>query len=75
MRAIKDFLINIGGGIVTGSGMSGFIGHTMGGGAALAINPLLLLMGAVIGGAWVCMLRSTFASYSREPLYVIVDNG
>lgn len=39
MRAIKDFLINIGGGILTGCGISGFIGHAMGVGAALAINP------------------------------------
>lgn len=75
MRAIKDFFINIGGGILTGCGISGFIGHTMGVGAALAINPLLLFMGAVVGGAWVCILRSTFVSYSREPLYVIVDNS
>ncbi len=75
MRAIKNFLINIGGGIATGCGISGFIGHAMGVGAALAINPLLLLTGAVVGGAWVCILRSTFAAYSREPLYLIVDNG
>ena len=46
----------------------------MGVGAALAINPLLLLTGAVVGGAWVCILRSTFASYSREPLYLVIDN-
>ena len=39
MRAIKNFLINIGGGIATGCGISGFIGHAMGVGAALAINP------------------------------------
>lgn len=58
MRAIKDFLINIGGGILTGCSISGFIGHMMGVGAALAINPLLLLTGAVVGGAWVCILRS-----------------
>ena len=75
MRAIKDFLINIGGGIATGCGISGFIGQMMGVGAALAINPLLLLMGAVVGGAWVCILRSTFAKYSTEPLYLIIDNG
>jgi hypothetical protein len=46
----------------------------MGVGAALAINPLLLLMGAIVGGAWVCILRSTFACYSKEPLYLVIDN-
>ncbi|WP_414620830.1 hypothetical protein [Calothrix sp. CCY 0018] len=75
MRAIKDFLVNVGGGIATGCGISGFIGQMMGVGATLALNPLLLLMGAVVGGAWVCILRSSFAKYSAEPLYVIVDNG
>ena len=74
MRAIKDFLINIGGGILTGCGISGFIGHIMGIGATLALNPLLLLFGAIFGGAWVCILRSTFASYSKEPLYLVIDN-
>ncbi|MGB3640716.1 MAG: hypothetical protein WBA39_24540 [Rivularia sp. (in: cyanobacteria)] len=58
MRAIKDFLVNVGGGIATGCGISGFIGQMMGVGAALAFNPLLLLIGAVVGGAWVCILRS-----------------
>ena len=48
MRAIKDFFINIGGGILTGCGISGFIGHAMGVGAALVINPLLLLMGRLL---------------------------
>ncbi|NJN13153.1 MAG: hypothetical protein HC815_36630 [Richelia sp. RM1_1_1] len=75
MRAVKDFLINVGGGIATGCGISGFIGNAMGVGVALAFNPLLLLMGAVVGGAWVCILRSTFAKYSTEPLYLIIDNG
>ncbi|MEO1433543.1 MAG: hypothetical protein AAFV71_31685 [Cyanobacteria bacterium J06633_8] len=74
MRAIKDFSINIGGGILTGCGISGFIGHIMGIGATLALNPLLLLFGAIFGGAWVCILRSTFASYSKEPLYLVIDN-
>ena len=49
MRAMKDFLINISGGILTGCGISGFIGHMMGIGAALALNPLLLLFGAIFG--------------------------
>ena len=75
MRAIKDFSINIGGGILTGCGISGFIGHIMGVGATLALNPLLLLLGALFGGAWVCILRSTFASYSRKPLYLVINNG
>lgn len=74
MRAIKDFFINVGGGIATGCGISGFVGQMMGVGATLAFNPLLLLIGAVVGGAWVCILRSSLASYSKEPLYVIVDN-
>lgn len=75
MRAIKDFLVNIGGGIATGCGISGFIGQMMGVGVTLAFNPLLLLMGAVVGGAWVCILRSSFAKYSVEPLYLVIDNG
>jgi len=75
MRAVKDFLVNISGGIATGCGISGFIGQMMGVGAALALNPLLLLMGAVVGGAWVCILRSAAAKYSTEPLYLVIDNG
>ena len=75
MRAISDFLINVGGGILTGCGISGFIGQMMGVGATLAFNPLLLLLGAVVGGAWVCILRSSIANYSREPLYLVIDNG
>lgn len=75
MRAVKDFLINIGGGILTGCGISGFIGQMMGVGATLAFNPLLLLLGAVVGGAWVCILRSSIENYSREPLYLVIDNG
>ncbi len=75
MRAVKDFLINIGGGIATGCSISGFIGHLMGVGATLAFNPLLLLLGAVVGGTWVTIVRSAAAAYSREALYLIVDNS
>ena len=71
MTSAVDFLTNAAGGILMNLGVSGMVGQLMGVGATLALNPLLLLTGVIIGGAGVTLIRSV----NRRPkLYLIVDN-
>nr|WP_166481725.1 hypothetical protein [Scytonema sp. UIC 10036] len=51
--------------------MSGMVGQLMGVGASLALHPVLLLTGIVVGGAGIAMARQI---NKRPCLYVIVDN-
>lgn len=50
MSAAFDFLINTAGGLLMNLGVSGMVGQLMGVGATLALHPLLLLTGIVVGG-------------------------
>ncbi|KYC34564.1 hypothetical protein WA1_51150 [Scytonema hofmannii PCC 7110] len=71
MSAAFDFLINTAGGLLMNLGVSGMVGQLMGVGASLALHPLLLLTGIVVGGAGIAMARQI---NKRSRLYLIVDN-
>lgn len=71
MSAAFDFLINTAGGLLMNLGVSGMVGQLMGVGATLALHPLLLLTGIVVGGAGIAMARQI---NKRSQLYLVVDN-
>ncbi len=58
MSAAFDFLVNTAGGLLMNLGVSGMVGQLLGVGATLALHPLLLLTGIVVGGAGIAMARS-----------------
>ena len=71
MQAAVDFLVNVSGGLLMNLGVSGMVGQLMGLGATLALHPLLLLTGIVVGGAGIavaCQLNK------RPRLHLIVNN-
>jgi hypothetical protein len=71
MNAAFDFLVNIAGGLLMNFGVSGMVGQLMGVGATLALHPLLLLTGIVIGGMGIAVAREL---NKRPQLHLIVDN-
>lgn len=71
MNAAFDFLVNTAGGLLMNLGVSGMVGQLMGVGASLALHPLLLLTGVVVGGAGIAIAREL---NKRPHLYLIVDN-
>jgi hypothetical protein len=71
MNAAFDFLINTAGGLLMNLGVSGMVGQLMGVGAALALHPLLLLTGIVVGGAGIAFARQL---NKRPRLRLIVNN-
>jgi hypothetical protein len=71
MSAAFDFLINTAGGLLMNLGVSGMVGQVMGVGAALALHPLLLLTGIVVGGAGIAVARQL---NKRPRLRLIVNN-
>jgi hypothetical protein len=71
MNAAFDFLVNTTGGLLMNLGVSGMVGQLMGVGASLALHPLLLLTGIVIGGAGIAIVREV---NKRPHLYLVVDN-
>ncbi|KAB8314397.1 hypothetical protein SD81_038400 [Tolypothrix campylonemoides VB511288] len=71
MSAAFDFLINTAGGLLMNLGVSGMVGQLMGVGAALALHPLLLLTGIVVGGAGIAVARQL---NKRPRLRLIVNN-
>jgi hypothetical protein len=71
MNAAFDFLVNTAGGLLMNLGVSGMVGQLMGVGVTLALNPLLLLTGIVIGGMGIAVAREL---NKRPQLYLIVDN-
>ncbi|WP_414589819.1 hypothetical protein [Scytonema sp. PCC 10023] len=71
MNAAFDFLINTAGGLLMNLGVSGMVGQLMGVGATLALHPLLLLTGIVVGGAGIAVARQL---NKRPRLRLIVDN-
>jgi hypothetical protein len=80
MNAAFDFLVNTAGGLLMNLGVSGMVGQLMGVGATLALHPLLLLTGIVIGGAGIAIPLSVVAKgiareLNKPPhLYLVVDN-
>ena len=52
-------------------GVSGMVGQLMGVGATLALHPLLLLTGIVVGGTGIAVAREL---NKRPELSLIVDN-
>lgn len=71
MNAAFDFLVNTAGGLLMNLGVSGMVGQLMGVGITLALHPLMLLTGIVVGGAGVAIAREL----NKSPhLYLIVDN-
>jgi hypothetical protein len=77
MSAAFDFLVNTAGGLLMNLGVSGMVGQLLGVGATLALHPLLLLTGIVVGGAGIAM--PTAVNYARElnkrpQLQLVVDN-
>jgi hypothetical protein len=71
MNAAFDFLINTAGELLMNLGVSGMVGQLMGVGAALALHPLLLLTGIVVGGAGIAFARQL---NKRPRLRLIVNN-
>ncbi|MEM7556652.1 MAG: hypothetical protein AAF378_21655 [Cyanobacteria bacterium P01_A01_bin.84] len=71
MSAACDFLVNTAGGLLMNLGVSGMVGQLMGVGATLALHPLLLLTGIVVGGAGIAVAREL---NKRPQLSLIVDN-
>lgn len=71
MQAAVDFLVNVSGGLLMNLGVSGMVGQLMGVGAALALHPLLLLTGIVVGGAGIAFARQL---NKRPRLRLIVNN-
>ncbi|NMF65731.1 hypothetical protein DP113_33030 (plasmid) [Brasilonema octagenarum UFV-E1] len=71
MQAAFDFLMNATGGLLMNLGVSGMVGQLMGVGATLALNPLLLLTGIVVGGAGIAFARQL---NKRPPLHLVVNN-
>jgi hypothetical protein len=72
MSAAFDFLINTAGGLLMNLGVSGMVGHLIGVGATLALHPLLLLTGIVVGGASLAIAREL---NKRPELRLVVDNS
>jgi len=52
-------------------GVSGIVGQLLGVGATLALHPLLLLTGIVVGGAGIAIAREL---NKRPQLQLVVDN-
>ena len=71
MNAAFDFLVNTVSGLLMNLGVSGMVGQLMGVGASLALHPLLLLTGVIVGGAGIAIAREL---NQRPNLYLIVDN-
>ncbi|MBW4606679.1 MAG: hypothetical protein KME22_05490 [Hassallia sp. WJT32-NPBG1] len=72
MSAAFDFLINTAGGLLMNLGVSGMVGQLMGVGASLALHPLLLLTGIVVGGVGISIAREI---NKRPRLRLVVDNS
>ena len=72
MQAAFDFLMNAAGGLLMNLGVSGMVGQLMGVGAVLALHPLLLLTGIVVGGAGISIARQI---NKRPRLRLVVDNS
>jgi hypothetical protein len=71
MNAAFDFLLNTAGGLLMNLGVSGMVGQLMGVGATLALHPLLLFTGIVVGGAGIAIAREL----NKPPhLYLVIDN-
>lgn len=71
MSAACDFLINTVGGLLMNLGVSGMVGQLIGVGVTLALHPLLLLTGIVVGGMGIAVAREL---NKRPQLHLIVDN-
>lgn len=71
MQAAFDFLMNATGGLLMNLGVSGMVGQLMGVGATLALHPLLLLTGIVVGGAGIAFARQL---NKRPRLHLVVNN-
>ncbi|WP_414572198.1 hypothetical protein [Nostoc sp. CCY 9925] len=71
MSAAFDFLVNTSGGLLMNLGVSGMVGQLLGVGATLALHPLLLLTGIVVGGAGIAIAREL---NKRPQLQLVVDN-
>ena len=71
MNAAFDFLINTAGGLLMNLGVSGMVGNLIGVGATLALHPLLLLTGMVVGGTSIAIAREL---NKRPQLHLVVDN-
>ncbi|MBD2772132.1 hypothetical protein [Iningainema tapete] len=72
MQAAVNFLVNVSGGLLMNLGVSGMVGQLMGVGATLALHPLLLLTGIVVGGAVISIAREI---NKRPRLHLVVDNS
>ncbi|MEI2577332.1 hypothetical protein [Scytonema sp. PRP1] len=72
MQAAVNFLVNVSGGLLMNLGVSGMVGQLMGVGATLALHPLLLLTGIVVGGAVISIAREI---NKRPCLRLVVDNS
>ncbi|NMG08765.1 hypothetical protein [Brasilonema sp. UFV-L1] len=71
MQAAFDFLMNAAGGLLMNLGVSGMVGQLMGVGAALALHPLLLVTGIVVGGAGIAVARQL---NKRPRLRLVINN-
>ncbi len=69
-----DFLVNAVVGLAVNSVVSGVVGFMTGVGVAIALHPLLIATGLLVGGAAVATMRSIAKSYER-PLLIVIDGG
>lgn len=70
-----NFLTNATAGALMNLGVSGIVGQLMGAGVAVAFNPALMLVGVVVGGCAIAMIRAIHDEYQQTPrLYLVVDN-
>lgn len=69
-----DFLVNAVVGLAANSVINGLVGIATGVGVAIALHPLLIASGVIVGGTAIATMRSLVKQYSRPELTVI-DGG
>ncbi len=69
-----NFLVNAVVGLAANSIVSSVVGLMTGVGAAIALHPVLIATGLLVGGAAIATLRS-IASASVRPSLVVIDGG
>lgn len=66
-----DFLVNAVAGLAANSLINSAVGIVTGVGAAIALHPLLIASGVIVGGTAIATMRSLIKKYERPSLEVI----
>lgn len=69
-----DFFVNAVGGMVANAVVSAAVGLVTGVGAAIALHPILIATGLLVGGAALATVRSVSRSCER-PSLIVLDGG